>query len=179
MGNERWFRQELRRRLQPGKRVLELGAGTGGLGVALSAGRLTIDGLDLWPRPSTWLRQAEWHRADLRKFDRYAGYTAVMANLILHHFTAAELADLGARLAGARLIIASEPARRRRSQALFAAFAPLLGANHVTRHDAHVSIEAGFLGDELPRALGLTTDRWQWKCDISLLGAYRMIALRR
>ena len=31
--------------------------------------------------------------------------------------------------------------------------APLLGANHVSLHDAHVSIAAGFLGDELPRAL--------------------------
>ena len=33
--------------------------------------------------------------------------------------------------------------------------APLFRANRVTLHDAHVSIAAGFRGDELPRALGL------------------------
>jgi len=179
MGNERWFRRELRRRLRPDERILELGAGTGEMGAALSASGIEIDGLDLWPRPLAWPPTAEWHRADLRSFDRYADYSAVMANLILHHFTAAELLGLGARLSQARLIIASEPARWRRSQTLCAALGPLFGVNHVTRHDADVSIAAGFLRDELPRALGLTADRWQWICGTSPIGAYRMIALRR
>jgi len=62
---------------------------------------------------------------------------------------------------------------------MFAAFGPLLGANHITLHDARISIAAGFLGDELPQALGLTAGRWKWKCEISLFGAYRMIAHRR
>ena len=179
MGNERWFVQELRRRLRPAELVLELGAGSGEMGMALSAAGLALDGLDLWPRPPAWHYQAEWHRADLRTFVRFAEYSAVMANLTLHHFNSNELAVLGAKLIGARLIVVSEPARRRWSQALFAALGPLFGANRVTLHDARVSIAAGFRRDELPCALGLTADRWNWKCKVSFLGAYRMIALRR
>lgn len=179
IGNEKWFRQVLRSRLEPGERVLELGSGTGEIGMALSGADLAIDGLDLCPRPPRWPLHAEWYRADIRSFSKYAKYSAVMANLTLHHFSSDELAVLGAKLAGARLIVASEPMRRRRSQAMFAAFGPLLGANQITLHDARVSIAAGFLGDELPHALGLTADRWKWKCEMSLLGAYRMIARRR
>jgi 2-polyprenyl-3-methyl-5-hydroxy-6-metoxy-1,4-benzoquinol methylase len=178
MGNERWFRHVLQRQSKSVKRVLELGSGMGEMGIALSAAGVVIDGLDLCPRPSSWPRQAEWHRADIRNFARYGEYSAVMANLTLHHFDSNELAALGEKLAGARLIIASEPARRRRSQAMFAALGPLLGANHITLHDARISIAAGFLGDELPHALGLTADRWMWKCQLSLVGAYRMIACR-
>lgn len=179
IGNERWFRRELGRHLRRGERVLELGAGTGEMGLALSSVDFAIDGLDLWPRPKTWPRQAEWHRADLRRFGKYAEYPAVMANMTLHHFTAAELSLLGAQLTGARLIVASEPARRRCSKALFATLGPLLGANRITLHDARISIAAGFLGDELPHSLGLVNDRWSWRCEVSFLGAYRMIAVRR
>jgi SAM-dependent methyltransferase len=179
IGNERWFLQVLRSKLKVGERVLELGAGTGEIGMALSAAGFAIDGLDICPRPNRWPYQAEWYRADIRSFPRYTEYSAVMANLTLHHFNSDELAALGTKLAGVRLIVASEPVRRRRSQAMFAAFGPLLGANHITLHDARISIVAGFLGDELPQALGLTAGRWKWKCEISLFGAYRMIAHRR
>lgn len=149
------------------------------MGLALSAEGAVIDGLDTWPRPPTWPRHQMWHRTDLRSFDGFSEYTAVMANLTLHHFTAVELASLGRNLSGARLIIASEPARRRRSQTLFAAFGRLLGASRITLHDARISIAAGFLHDELPHALGLSALRWDWKCSVSLLGSYRMIAERR
>ena len=56
---------------------------------------------------------------------------------------------------------------------------PVFGANAVTRHDAHISIAAGFHGDELPRALGLDPQVWTWRCTSTLLGAYRMVAIRR
>jgi hypothetical protein len=62
---------------------------------------------------------------------------------------------------------------------LYDAGAALLGGSHVTRHDARVSIAAGFLGDELPAALGLDPRNWHWRCTTTALGAYRMIALRR
>jgi len=179
MGNRGWFRHELRRRLHPGERILELGAGSGEMGLALSAEGFVIDGLDTCPRPPRWPRLQRWHRTDLRSFDRYAEYAAVMANLTLHHFTAVELAALGRQFSGARLILASEPARCRRSQVLFAVFGRMLGANRITLHDARVSIAAGFLREELPHALSLTKPTWGWKCGVSTLGAYRMIALRR
>ena len=94
------------------------------------------------------------------------------------YFTDAELAALGGKVGGTRLLVASEPARRRLSQSWFAAIGPLLGASRVTLHDARVSIAAGFLHEELPFAFGLRADRWKWKCEVSMLGAYRMIALR-
>jgi len=178
MGNERWFRQVLRRELRSGEQVLELGSGTGEIGMALSAAGIAINGLDLCPRPASWPRRSEWHQVDLRTFARYPEYSAVIANLTLHHLTAAELAALGRRFDGARLIVVSEPARRRRSQTLFAALGPMLGANQITLHDAQISIAAGFLGDELPRGLGLELNRWRWRCWVSFLGAYRMIAMR-
>ena len=156
-----------------------VGSGTGEMGIALSAAGVAIDGLDLCPRPTTWPHLAEWHRTDIREFNGYSEYSAVMANLTLHHFNSSDLAVLGVKLAGARLIVAYEPLRRRRSQAIFAAFGLLLGANHITLHDARFSIAAGFLCDELPHALGLTADRWKWKYEMSLLGAYRIIARRR
>jgi predicted amidohydrolase len=179
LGSEPWFRRELRRRVRPGERILELGAGTGEMGIRLAAAGVAIDGLDLWPRPAAWPGPAHWHQADVRTFAGYEGYPVVIANLLLHQFSAEDLAAVGRRIGGARLIIASEPARRRRSQALFAALAPVLGANHVTRHDGRVSIAAGFVGEELPAALGLAPDRWAWSCRTSWLGAYRMIAVRR
>jgi hypothetical protein len=180
LGTAGWFARELSRRSRPGEAVLELGAGTGELGMALAARGLAGDGLDLWPRPAGWPKGRAWHRADLRDFSGYPRYGAVFGNLILHQFGDAELAALGQRLAqGPWLLLFSEPARRRRFQILCRIFLPLLGANFVSRHDAHVSIAGGFLGAELPRALGLNPAEWSWHCSDTGRGAYRMIAWRR
>jgi hypothetical protein len=56
---------------------------------------------------------------------------------------------------------------------------PLLGANHVTLHDSRVSIRAGFVGEELPAALGLDDGRWDYRCEDTFIGAHRLIAIRR
>ncbi|MDB6095408.1 MAG: hypothetical protein JWM32_2970 [Verrucomicrobia bacterium] len=180
MGNHRWFLHELPRRLQPGETVLELGAGTGELGLGLNQRDVPVDGLDLWPRPVDWPVGRAWHRSDLRTFPSYSSYAGVIGNLIFHQFPDDELAALGAAISPhARIVVACEPARRRISQRTFALVAPLLGANAVSLHDAHVSIAAGFLGDELPLALGLSAATWKWQCTATTLGAYRMIAVRR
>ena len=180
MGNFRWFAATLPGLLRPGERALELGAGDGALGLALARIGMRIDGLDLWPRPVAWPRQAAWHRADLRSFAGYGDYPVVFGNLIFHQFSGPELAELGAALSRtARVVAACEPARRRRFQLLMRGVSPLLRANYVTRHDAHVSIAAGFVGDELPRALGLDEKKWTWRCVGTVLGSSRMIARRR
>ena len=76
---------------------------------------------------------------------------AIVANLFLHHFEdepLARLLSLAARKAP--LFVACEPRR----SAFALAGARLLGAigcNDVTRHDAAVSVRAGFRGDELSR----------------------------
>lgn len=73
----------------------------------------------------------------------------VLANLFLHHFPDQPLATL-LQLVAARtnLFIACEP--RRSTLALTAArWLRLLGCNEITRHDAPVSVRAGFCGQEL------------------------------
>lgn len=182
VGSHRWLVRTLPPLLRPGERALELGAGTGELGQQLIAAGVPIDGLDLWPRPGNWPAARVWHREDLTTFADYSDYGVIMGNLIFHQFTDETLAALGQRLRaapGVRAIVACEPLRRRSSQVLFRTLGPLLGANHVSLHDAHVSIAAGFRGDELPRALGLAPAGWQVSCISTLLGMYRMVALRR
>ena len=180
VGNHRWLARTLPPLLHPGERALELGAGTGELGIRLAQRGATVDGLDLWPRPVSWPADAAWHVADLKDFDGYARYAAVIGNLIFHQFSADELAMLGAKLRdGPRVVLACEPARRRVSQFLFRTLGPLLGANYVSLHDGHVSIAAGFRDDELPAALGLTAPDWDVRCSTTALGVYRMLAIRR
>jgi hypothetical protein len=84
----------------------------------------------------------------------------VAANLFLHHFPHATLAEL-LRLAAAKtnLFLACEP---RRSPVAWTGcrLLRLLGCNGVTRHDAAASVRAGFAGRELS-ALWPADHRWQ------------------
>lgn len=78
-----------------------------------------------------------------------SGADAVVANLFLHHFADPALAQLLARVAElAPLFVACEP---RRSTASLAGSRLLwaIGCNPVTRHDAAVSVRAGFAGREI------------------------------
>ena len=75
----------------------------------------------------------------------------ILCNLFLHHFQETEITRL-MRLAGARtsVFIACEPSRSR--LALKASqLVGLIGCNSVTRHDAVVSVRAGFDDQELSR----------------------------
>lgn len=180
MGNARWFRATLGARLRPGERVIELGAGTGELSQTLRAVAPLIDGIDRVPAPTAWPIPSRWHQADIEHFTGWNDYPVVMGNLILHHFTDASLRGLGAALAPhARLLVFSEPTRKRRIQRFWKIAAPLAGANPVTLHDGYVSIAAGFCADELPHSLGLDPALWNWRVTTTRLGAYRLIAQRR
>jgi hypothetical protein len=71
------------------------------------------------------------------------------ANLFLHHFPATQLAELlRAAATLARTFIAVEP-RRSARVLFFSRWLRLIGCNYVTRHDAPISIRAGFTGQEL------------------------------
>ncbi len=180
LGSHRWLARTLAAHVRPDELTLELGAGTGELGDHLARQGLAVDGLDLWSRPARWPADRQWHVGDLRAFAGFGPYRAVIGNLIFHQFSEEELQSLGRSIRrDTRLIVACEPERRRVSQVLYRTLAPLFGANHVSLHDAHVSIAAGFRGDELPRALGLTDEEWEITCSTSLLGIYRMLAIRR
>ena len=85
-----------------------------------------------------WLRQPAAPACD-----------AIIANLFLHHFTEAQLAELLRAAASlARAFIAVEPRRSARSL-FFSRLLRLIGCNRVTRHDAPISVRAGFTGQEL------------------------------
>lgn len=180
MGNHRWLQRELQQTTRPGEAALELGAGDGAFALRANQGELPVDALEqTCPAPAGWPGNRRWHPADLRSFDGYAAYPIIIGNLIFHHLSDDELGQLGERLRRhARVILASEPTRSRTSPVMFAVFGRLLGADRVTLHDARVSIEAGFLGRELPDLLGLGAD-WDVRCHTTLLGAYRMIAVKK
>ena len=89
-----------------------------------------------------------------------AGLDAVVANLFLHHFQDARLVELFRAVADrARLFVAIEP--RRAPWPLFCSrLLWAIGCNSVTRHDATVSVRAGFAGRELS-ALWPAVSGWQ------------------
>jgi len=86
---------------------------------------------------------------------------AVMfANLFVHHFEGERLARLLAGVAAhARAFVCCEP-RRARVALLGSRLLWALGCNDITRHDAVVSVHAGFRGRELTGAWPSSTDHW-------------------
>jgi hypothetical protein len=73
----------------------------------------------------------------------------VVANLFLHHFDDRQLVELFVAIAArARLFVAIEP--RRSPWTMFGCrWLWAIGCNAVTRHDAAISVRAGFSGNEL------------------------------
>lgn len=181
MGSHRWLERHARR-LRSGTRALELGAGSGDLARRLRRGCVPIelDGLDLCPAPVDWENERRWWREDLNEFDGYKGYEAVFGNLILHQFEDAALAEIGRRMSdAASYLFFSEPARRVRHIAQFRALSLFSRMGRVSRNDGEVSIKAGFLEEELPELLGLSSMTWNWECRTGFRGQYFMSAWRR
>lgn len=111
--------------------------------------RVTLVDRALVPGPMSW--NALGVAADVHEFLARPGppFDALVANLFLHHFEAGPLRRLLALAARrAPLFVACEPRRSRfawHASRLLGA----LGCNDVTRHDAAVSVRAGFRGHEL------------------------------
>jgi len=99
------------------------------------------------------------------------------ANLFLHHFADAQLGPLFARLAPlAPLFVACEP--RRGALPLFGSrLLWVIGCNDVTRHDAVLSVEAGFNGRELS-ALWPRSNQWQLHEQAARLFTHCFVARR-
>jgi hypothetical protein len=84
----------------------------------------------------------------------------VIANLFLHHFSGAQLAELFCTIAKrARLFVAIEP-RRSPLPIFFSRLLWAIGCNDVTRHDATASVRAGFSNEELST---LWPDKKNWR----------------
>lgn len=86
----------------------------------------------------------------------------VVANLFLHHFAYAALSRLFALLATRGAVVAACEPRRAAIALAGSRLVGLIGGNRVTRHDAVVSVRAGFTGRELsalwPQAPGWTLE---------------------
>jgi hypothetical protein len=111
-----------------------------------------------------WLRQRA-ARLDATSDNKNGAppFDAIIANLFLHHFSESQLGGL---LNGAaqhtRSFVTIEP-RRARSCMLFSNLVWFIGCGPVTRHDAPVSVRAGFAGDELSRLWPVASaNPWTW-----------------
>jgi hypothetical protein len=163
MGNARHFLQAIRSLEHPPRKILDLGTGDGTLMLKLRS--------HLTHPVELWLLDMEPVIADdtLDKF-RACGWTAhivrqrlddwlkpssptqfdlTIANLFLHHFKDDELRQLLTGVAKRTdAFLSCDP--RRWTPALWSTRALwLLGCNDVTRHDARISVRAGFRDREI------------------------------
>lgn len=174
MGNAALLRRALDRivdtRTPP--HLVELGAGDGSLMLQLARHRATrwrdarVTLIDRQPCVSETtlegIRAQGWHvevaASDVFDWLAQSGIsssTVVIANLFMHHFAAPELTRLMHAIASrACAFVCCEP---RRSHLALAGshLLGLLGCNAITRHDAVVSVRAGFRDAEL-------TAMWPW-----------------
>lgn len=101
-------------------------------------------------------REIGWHSESVQSdiFEWLAASTdpihsAVVANLFLHHFTDPELRELLTGIARrSKAFVAVEP-RRSQWSLFFSFLVGCIGCNRVTRHDAPISVRAGFVRQEL------------------------------
>jgi hypothetical protein len=110
-------------------------------------------------------------------FDRpHISSDVVLANLFLHHFAEARLTELFRMISQhAQLFIALEP--RRAAWPLFCSrLLWAIGCNAVTRHDAVISVHAGFSGTELS---ALWPDKQNWRLTEQRTGAFSHLFIAR
>jgi len=146
-------------------RVVEIGAGDGHFLLRVArrlsqwpnANATLVDRLDAFdPGISQQFSDAGWRvRTEIATVSGWLSQSppdsadAIVSNLFLHQFQTGELAEM-LRMAArnARLFVALEP-RRSWPSRLCGNLLWFIGCNSVTRHDAGISIRAGFSGREL------------------------------
>ena len=154
-------------RQRPPESIVELGAGDGTfllrlaerLGPRWQPSRVTlVDQQQLLDDRTRTAFDARSWRVESRRIDLFDWMESqaepidlVIANLFLHHFVEVDLQRLFARLSTLTgFFLACEP--RRSPLALGAtSLTWLIGCNDLTRHDARLSVRAGFADSELSR----------------------------
>ena len=149
--------------------IAEIGAGVGNISARVAAA-LSADGISgtisfVDRQPLDGAEVAGWRvqaiKADVFAWlEKAAPVDAIIANLFLHHFSDDQLREMFKRCARlCNLFAASEP--RRSSVAMwFSRRVKLVGCNDVTRHDAEISVRAGFTGSEVSK---LWPDNQSWR----------------
>lgn len=184
-GNFRWISRQVQKHGAVNEALLELGAGAGDLGLylakkgAIAPDLQSVTGLDLWKRPKHWPAKWQWTREDITQFNAFEDHPSIVANLILHQFEDPILKSLGKQMAkNSRVIIVNEPLRSRMGLAGLHLLR-LKGLSYVSVNDGAISIRAGFRKGELPAILNLESNKWMIEEYETLLGSYRMVALRK
>lgn len=180
MGNERWILQQLKKhRPYLTGTIVEWGAGEGKLcqKIRRHFPQHEVTGVDFLSNPFTPQHQISWRQGNLLQMDPHKDDSILVANLFLHHLTEEELLSLKPWLIQAKWLIMSEPLRKKRSHFWGKLLHPVL--HDVTRHDMHISIDAGFVPGELSKLWAELHDSWlveeweQWP------GAYRSVWRRK
>jgi hypothetical protein len=191
MGNHSIMADALQRMVhpQPPNQITELGTGDGNFLLRV-AEKITVR----WPEVKAVLLDRQriathetlaafnalnWH-AEAMVVDVFdwpqTDSDIVIANLFLHHFADAQLAELLQLISRrTKLFIALEP--RRGFWPLFCSrWLWAIGCNEVTCFDAEVSVRAGFCGDELSR---LWPDPQGWRFTELSAGAFSHLFVAR
>jgi hypothetical protein len=163
---------------QPLRTLVELGAGDGHFLLqvarrmnppAARARVLLLDRLTLVnSETEAALGQAGWHAEPIQsdvfnwlQRDGSGPVDGLVANLFLHHFSESQLRALFLLVSRrAPVLVALEPRRSSRTL-IFSRLLWMIACNSVTRHDAVVSVGAGFAGRELTALWpSATPDHW-------------------
>lgn len=175
MGNESWI---IGRIPAATRCITEIGSGDGRLlsKIAELLPHAALKAFDLAPRPGGLPDRIKWGQCDILEDVPGPCGGVLIANLILHHFTDGQLERLASWFKTFETIIANEPLRSPVPAMLGRLASPLV--HPITRHDMRVSIEAGFVPGELPRALNLGEGGFIIRESSTWRGSLRMLASR-
>ncbi|MBK1881073.1 class I SAM-dependent methyltransferase [Luteolibacter pohnpeiensis] len=179
MGNERWVLKNLRHlATAPASTITELGAGDGHLSrqIAHHFPASQLHAWDLSPPPETLPTNLKWHQTDI--FDDLSSIQGdvLIANLFLHHFEKDALQQIGTIAAQFSTLLFCEPDRARLPHFHGRLLHPCI--NRVTKHDLHVSIDAGFSAGEIAEFLGLNPSVWKIREQSNWRGSRRVVGCR-
>jgi len=179
LGNSRWILRQLKNQSTAPQRIVELGAGEGALcrKIQTALPSSLVTGLDLVARPAKLPQKIQWVSGDFFQTLPKIKADTCVGSLILHHFSEANLLDLGERLTSFRHLLFCEPLRSRLPLFFSYLVCPFMG--EVTRHDMPVSIRAGFLPGELQALLGLDSTRWRVEESFDWRGRLQFAASQR
>lgn len=111
-------------------------------------------------------------QSDIFDWFRQSGtecFDLVVANLFLHHFESERLEELLRSIQQCSAFFAAVEPRRSMLSLIFSKLVGLIGCNSVTRHDAPVSVRAGFSGLELSQ---LWNGNGQWTLTETRVGPF-------
>ena len=177
MGNDQRILQAVRSHPNTASRgIVEIGAGDGTLiqRLAQQFPSAPASAHDLAPRPQKLDSRIHWHQGDIFNHASLISGGILVANLFLHHFMPDGLRQIGQICSKFDLLVFNEPNRAMLPHVLAMFGWPFI--NTVTRHDMHVSIDAGFQQRELTKLLELDEEKWEIRETSSWRGARCVVA---